>query len=1181
MTAGGQRLRAGVTRLGAGQAMRALAASLAWGVVRVLALAALVLSADALWPLPAVVRAALLAGMAVVGAWPVMRWIGRWGSALRSAEAAARRTEEEADTLRGRLVIALQVLRVRDDARTGYSTDLVDACVNEAADRLDAVDSARFPGRRDLRRASVAGAVALAACAAGVFALGPVSSADRAKRLLFAWGDLAPKPPPVFAVAPGDVAVPRGDAVSLVAVVDHPRTRAGALVGVLQTRAAEDPTALWTERPLRGDSLGARARFTAEFPSVAESFEYRFVHAREKSGTFRVTAQSRPVLALDEVLFRFPEYTGLPDRTRRDGSGDLTAIRGTRATLRVRCTNPVADARLVLGEGGEIVLEPGAEGELIAEVLLASRDTYQLLVTDRLGLTNPNPLEYRIRPLPDEAPFIRLLEPGERVDLDDSMRALLRFSAVDDFGLGPVVLVWETSRTPGEPSEAEIHPARAGSSEIAGSHEWSLANLDLLPGDVVSYHLCVSDNNTLDGPSVARTRTHTLRFPTMAEVFAQFDRAEEDAIGELEEVAGRIEEVEERVEEITREMLKKGDTSWENRAGMERALGAQEELSRELERIRDDIGENLRNLAESEFMTLEAMEKMAALRDLLDEVLDRDLKDALEKLRKLAEERSPERRDPDAGEDFAGAQEQLLKNLDRVIENLKQFRLEERMKAAVREMEELAARQERIHDELETARKPGEKAEGDERGDDAQSDLQEDGAEEDGPGDSGEPREDPEETTTPDEGRLAEEQEGLAQEAERMEDELRELAEQVAEMRDARDAAGMQELADKMEAGEIPEAMQESADRMESGKSESAREKSEEALTKLRDMHEALSSMQTDMAGRAIQISQAGINRAVRDLLTLSSDEESLADALAGIPHNSASATRAFTDEQHLLLRGAERVEDKLEEVAKGTPLMDSSVGQSLREGLELMETATDALEGGSVRVSQLRGEAAVEKLNRVVIQLLEASEQMSSCSSGMGMGEALRRLQQMGEDQEALGQMLRELMEQNGQGMDHRLNAHLDSLAKEQARIREELRQFLDESGDSEATLGRLDDVEEKLAEIEARLRAGELGDELLRDQEWAATRLLDSQRSLRERDFGRARRSETGGDGEAPPPAPLPGGIEERERDLREDLLKALDSRVPPRYEELIRRYFRSLAEDEAARRTTPPEGQVGDSP
>ena len=78
-----------------------------------------------------------------------------------------------------------------------------------------------------------------------------------------------------------------------------------------------------------------------------------------------------------------------------------------------------------------------------------------------------------------------------------------------------------------------------------------------------------------------------------------------------------------------------------------------------------------------------------------------------------------------------------------------------------------------------------------------------------------------------------------------------------------------------------------------------------------------------------------------------------------------------------------------------------------------------------------------------------------------------------------------------------------------------------------------------------------------------------------LRERDFGKERKSKTGEElGNLTPPSDLPGGIDDPLRDLREDLLKALDRRYPPKYEDLIKRYFRSLSREENPTPTPTPD-------
>jgi hypothetical protein len=1204
-------LREAAARLRGHQTGRVLLGAAVWSVGVAVGVVALWLLVDRFAPLPAWLRAVgtvLAVGLPIV---VFARALFLRLPALRSLEEAARRTERESLELRERLVPALQVLDTRDDVRTGYSTALVDALVDDTVQTAGRVRPADLPYNESLRRGAVVATVGAAAALVCGLVLGPARTGTGLVRLAGAFGELGPRPPAHFTVEPGDVSVPRGKDVTLAARVDHARLSAGGAEAVLQWRAQGE--APWSELRLSGDVLPPStdasghevpaARFEHRFAGVRDSFHYRFVHADQVSEEHEVRAVPHPSLTIDEVRYTYPTYTGLPDRSVRDGSGDLAAVKGTTAEVVVRCTNEPRTARLVLGSGAEQALEPDADGRLRGTVSIVAEDTYTLHVEDTLGLVNPNPLSYRVRALADEAPFIRLLEPGEDRDLDESLRQTLRFSAVDDFGLGPVELVWEVSRREGESVRRTVFAPEGTVTEANESVEWDLADLDLLPGDTVIYHLEVADNNVLDGPSRARTRSYALRFPTLGEIYAEMDEDQDASIEDLRDVADEAKRVEEQVEKISREMLKQGESSWENKKEMERALQSQEKIADALRETQAEIEANLDKLADSEFATLEAVQKMERIRELVDELATDEMKETLEKLRRAMEQANPHRMQDDLAE-FKMSQEEMMRSLDRVIENLKQFRLEERLKAAVREMEELAARQERVNDALkpdETNRGAEERADraaeertadesAPESGDEAKSDEVAQGDEETQADDgdrAGENAESEDEThgaegdeklaesdetgaeeASP-EGKeslenLAREEEALAEEARRLEKELRELAEMTKELRDSRDQQTMGDVADRMDSGDIPETMGDMSQDMQQGDTPGAREKGEKALTELRKTLTSLQQGQQQMASRMMQINQAALNRAVRDLLSVSGDQEQLAGDLAEIPRNTSSATRTFADEQYLLIHGGERVNDMLEEVSKDTPLMDSAVGERLREGLRVMKEAAFGLENGAVHMAREDGDRAVEDLNAVVIALLETTANMGSCASGMPMSSFMQQLRELSGDQQKLNDALQQLMKDGSRGQ--RLQAKLDDMAGEQQRIREQLQQLLEETGSGKDLLGRLDAVTEALEKVEKKLREGRLDDETLREQDWALTRLLDSQRSMRERDFGRERKSRTGEElADRLPPGALPEGTEEERRDLREDLLRALDRRYPPKYEDLIRRYFRSLSEEE----------------
>ncbi len=1213
MTGTAKELLREVGRLRRHQTFRESAGAAAQGLGLAAAVGGLLLAADRVLSFPAPARAVLAFAVLAAAGVPLALALLRRLPAHRSAENAARASEREAQGLRDRLVPAIQILGARDDARTGYSDELVDAFAEDVLRRTRETRPESLPYNRVAQRRLLLGGAGILAAAGILGALGLEASRTGVLRFASALAEIGPRPPARFEVTPGNVSIPRGSSVTLAARVaveskDAPAATLAPVPGsaVLETRSG--PEEAW-----KATALAAASTLEHTIPAVEASFEYRFGAGRDRSAAFRVDALDAPSVRIEEVRYTYPEYTGLAPRSADDGSGDLAAVKGTRAELVVRASSEPREASLDREKGGALPLTPAEEGRLVASVPILEDDVYRLRVEDRIGVANADPIAYQIRSLTDEPPFIRVLEPGEDRDLDESLQVALRWSALDDYGLGPVALRYETSRDPGNLRTLELSTPKGRVPEASGTSPWSLAELDLLPGDTITYFLETRDNDAVSGPKSARTRSYVLRFPSLAEIYAEIDEGQEHSIDRMKDVAEEIRKVEEKVEKIGREILKEGESSWESRQEMQRALESQEKMAAELQRIQDQVQQNMQSLLESEFMSFEALQKMEQLQKLLDEATTQEMKEALEKLREALDPEDGGRPDQEL-EDFAKAQEELMKHLDRVIENLKQFRLEEKLKAAVRELEELAARQERVNDDhSELAKrddaasddeeksggeeKAGEdsesgeetKPEGSAKDEEAAGDESEGekskgqeskgGEQEDAAGEKQESARGEEQERSPEDGkdsekksaapreRLAEEEKRLAEETKKLEEELKELSEMVEEMRDAQDQQGMEKVAEDMQSKDIPQTMGEMSEGMQEKRDEEAREKGEKALTELRETLAALSNQQQSMSMRMIAISQAAINRAVRDLLAVSTDEEDLAGILEEIPRNPVSATRAFADEQRRLLQGTERVDAMLDEVAKGTPLMESAVGKTLEQGMNSMREAASGLESGAVQLANQEGERAVDELNAVVIQLLRTVESMSSCPSGNPMSGAMQQLQQLSQDQEKLNETMRQRRDQmKGMKSGKRLQGHLQSLADEQGRIQRELEKLLGEIGEGGGLLGKLDDVSKKLDDVAGRMERGEIGDDLLKDQDWALTRLLDSQRSIRERDFGKERRSETAQElGESLPPSELPSDIEDVERDLREDLLKALDRRYPPKYEDLIKRYFRSLSREE----------------
>ena len=106
-----------------------------------------------------------------------------------------------------------------------------------------------------------------------------------------------------------------------------------------------------------------------------------------------------------------------------------------------------------------------------------------------------------------------------------------------------------------------------------------------------------------------------------------------------------------------------------------------------------------------------------------------------------------------------------------------------------------------------------------------------------------------------------------------------------------------------------------------------------------------------------------------------------------------------------------------------------------------------------------------------------------------------------------------------------------------------------------------QLEGVAQEMREVQTDLAQGDVNPETLRKQERILSRLLDSQRSTRERDFESRRKAETGTNVVRAGPGSLDLSTQEGKDRLRRDLLRALEEGYAKEYQDLIRKYFELL--------------------
>ena len=176
-----------------------------------------------------------------------------------------------------------------------------------------------------------------------------------------------------------------------------------------------------------------------------------------------------------------------------------------------------------------------------------------------------------------------------------------------------------------------------------------------------------------------------------------------------------------------------------------------------------------------------------------------------------------------------------------------------------------------------------------------------------------------------------------------------------------------------------------------------------------------------------------------------------------------------------------------------------------------------------------------------------------------MGMAGLMQRLQQLSGMQQGINEGTQSLG-----GISPEQAAEMARLAGEQGMVRKSLEQLAREasnSGQLSKLLGDLNRIAQDMREVQTDLAQGMVNPETLRKQERILSRLLDSQRSVRERDFEKKRKAESGKNVAKSSPGAIDLSTQEGRNRLRRDLLKALEEGYSRDYEEVIKKYFEAL--------------------
>lgn len=420
----------------------------------------------------------------------------------------AREVERKYPELEEQLSTAIEYGRDPSLGTNGSSPELVGALIAQAKNRSDALD---FKRTVNWRRAALAALCAfLVSAGVALYAgLNPRLFGSTWRRFLNPTAAIAP---PTMTLIKNVERIDDGKAVAVEGEVPV-ETSVPILVTLdgrvpdtvtLSVLTGEGKDARWEDRIM---DRGEDGLYRATLRRLLDTVKFRVKAGDAESSEFTLNVFREPQIDEFTVQLDYPKYTGKPQEILPPGQGDVKALRGTQVTVRFKGSSELGTAQCNF-ESGRPPAAAKLEGRTGTFTFSVDKDDhYQIALSDSKGRPSRSSTSYRVQSLKDVRPRVLIKKPERDLMVYREQTVKVEIAASDDVGVGEIGIFHSLGLEEKKTMVKRFEPAPTRGE---GTLKWELSTLGLKGGEVIAYYAYALDNDTVDGPKMARSEIQFL-----------------------------------------------------------------------------------------------------------------------------------------------------------------------------------------------------------------------------------------------------------------------------------------------------------------------------------------------------------------------------------------------------------------------------------------------------------------------------------------------------------------------------------------------------------------------------------------------------------------------------------------------------------------------------------------------
>ena len=425
------------------------------------------------------------------------------------------------------------------------------------------------------------------------------------------------------------------------------------------------------------------ATFSYTFSDVQEPINFYVEANGIQSQDYQINVIGTPTISNISLRLKYPYYLNRRAQNIQN-SGNLTVPEGTKITWNVEARQ--TDSVAFINSKKRINFNILSKNRFSYSKTIRDAINYQISSSNK-NLKDFENLQFSVDVVKDEHPLISVSS-----NIDSISRGTAQFAGQisDDYGLRKLQLIYYDEQSPNKIQKFDIQITKEN---IQTFFYQFPDGLNLQKGINYELFFQVFDNDAVNGNKTAKSKVFNYRQKTDDEVEEELLEEQKNTINNLENSIQNQKKQQKQLETIQQDLQNKKEVNWNDKKKVDNFIKRQEQYKEMMQRQTDKLQENLdEKKGENESLK----EKKEDLKERIKELkkLDKQQK-LLEEIQKMADKLNKEDLVKKAKE-LAQQNKQQQRSLEKTLELVKRFYVEQKTMQIASKIEELAKEQEEL-----------------------------------------------------------------------------------------------------------------------------------------------------------------------------------------------------------------------------------------------------------------------------------------------------------------------------------------------------------------------------------------------------------------------------------------------------------------------------------------------------